>query len=70
MYLSVVENVKYWQQLSGFVACELTREQHETTAAAAATTITTIQSILESFSPYAESLQCLCSNYDTTTVYC
>ena len=55
------------------VACELTREQHETIAAAAAaattTIITTTQSILESFPTYAESLQCLFSNHNTTTVY-
>jgi hypothetical protein len=25
---------------------------------------------LESFPTYAKSLQCLCSNYDTTVVYC
>jgi hypothetical protein len=59
----------------GSVACELTREQHEIIAAAAATTTTTItatttESILESFPTYAKSLQCLCSNYDTTVVYC
>jgi len=56
----------------GSVGCLLTREQHETIAAAAATatTITTIPSILESFPTYVQSLQCLCSNYDTTTVYC
>ena len=60
----------------GSVACELTREQHETITAAATattttptTTITTTQSILDSFPTYAKSLQCFCLNYNTTTFF-
>jgi hypothetical protein len=34
------------------------------------TTITTTQLTWESFPSYTKRLQCLCSNYDTATVYC